>query len=72
MIFRCLPGAHDSVLVMQMLMPRLRMHDVFFCGVGVKLNNVRFAVVDPHDVIVTHGVRGLSDRRASSVRRGSM
>jgi len=64
MVFWRVPGAYDAAFVVQMLMPRFRMDDTFFCVVRIEFDNVRFAVVNPHNaMIMAHGVRGLSDRR---------
>jgi hypothetical protein len=54
-IFRSPARADSAVLVMQVLMLRLWVDDTCFCIVRVKLDDMRLAVVDPHDtVIVAH------------------
>ena len=48
-------GADNAVFVVQVLMFRLRMDDTCFRVVRVELDDMRFAVIDPHDaVIVAH------------------
>jgi hypothetical protein len=63
---RRIARADDAVLVVQMLVLRLRMHDARFGVVRVELDHMRLAVVDPDDTVkMAHGSCLTATRRFS-------